>query len=87
MERLYAMLSILSTLCVSAIILTMTPKQAIDYFGSQSRMASGLNVSIQMVHNWKRRGQIPLGWQIYLESYSNGQLKLDRKRPMRRNGS
>ena len=81
------MLSILSTLCVSAIILTMTPKQAIDLFGKQSVLAQALGVSIQVVHNWKRRGRIPLSVQIHLEDLTDGQLKLDRKRSMRRNDS
>jgi DNA-binding transcriptional regulator Cro len=61
----------------------MTPTQAISYFGTQAQMAFELRVTPQVVNNWKKRGRIPLAWQIDLETLSNGKLKLDRKR---RNG-
>ena len=63
----------------------MTPKQAIAHWTNQATLAKVLGVSPQVVHNWKRRGRIPLAHQIELQELSLNELKLDRKR--KRNGT
>lgn len=65
----------------------MTPEQVIEYYGqgSQVKTAELLNVSRQVVNNWKRRKRIPLAWQIYISHKS--QLKLDGKPSVKPNGA
>jgi DNA-binding transcriptional regulator Cro len=61
-------------------IVAMTPKQAIDHFSGQARLAEALGVSLQVVNNWKRRGWIPLESQIALHDLTGKELQLSRSR-------
>jgi hypothetical protein len=58
----------------------MTTDQAIRHFRTQKALALALGVSLQVVHNWTKRG-IPLNRQLDIEDLTRGKLK-----PERRNG-
>lgn len=44
----------------------------IEYAGSQSRLARGLDVSPQVVQNWVKRGRISASCAIDAEKLTNG---------------
>lgn len=44
----------------------MTPKQAIAAFKGQAPLGRALGVERQVVNNWKKRGRIPLNYQLRL---------------------
>jgi predicted site-specific integrase-resolvase len=61
----------------------MTPKQAIAHWTNQATLAKVLGVSRQVVNNWKKRGHIPLDWQMQIAEVSFGYLKIStRKRKL-----
>ena len=80
MERSVHRLFRLSTVCLCATFRSMTPKQVVKYYGSQSEAARRLGVSRQVISNWVRRKRVPLDWQIAITDLSMGRLQLDRNR-------
>lgn len=54
----------------------MTYDQVLSFFGNQTALCAGLNVSRQTPYNWLSRG-IPLKRQVEIEVATNGKLKAD----------
>ena len=54
----------------------MTPKQVIDYFGTQANAASALGINQASIAKWVKTGCIPSLRQLQLESFT-GDLKAD----------
>lgn len=50
-----------------------------SYFGSFASFARNLNIHINTAYGWRKRGGIPLKYQIIIEKYTNGALKIDEK--------
>lgn len=46
-----------------------------DYFGTYTKMAALIGVSITAVQNWRRAGAIPAGSAIKIERLTGGQFK------------
>jgi len=55
----------------------MTIDEARKYFGSHTKIAKALRISLGCVSNWQRRGYIPGIAQLKLQKLSNGKLKAD----------
>jgi DNA-binding transcriptional regulator YiaG len=56
----------------------MDIEKAIAHFGSQSKLAERLDVSLQVVGNWRARKSIPKPYQYLIENISGGKLKRTR---------
>ncbi len=57
----------------------MTINDIKNYFGTFSSFARNLNVHVNTVQMWEKKGEIPLKYQIIIEKYTNGALKIDDK--------
>jgi DNA-binding transcriptional regulator YdaS (Cro superfamily) len=55
----------------------MSPKQAIDHFGSQAKLARALGVKQPSVFAWVAEGEIPLPRQYQIELATAGVLRAD----------
>ena len=56
----------------------MTPKQALDHFGTQQRIARALGMAQSSVAEWFAAGRIPEGRQYQIELATGGALRADR---------
>ncbi len=54
--------------------------RAIQYFGSQAKLAKALGVVPMAVHNWKKRG-LPIAWAPEIERATNGLVTRQDLRP------
>lgn len=57
----------------------MNYNRMLAYFGGLKKTAQALETSMQTVHQWKVRGQIPPKWQIKAHQLSYGKLTPDRR--------
>ena len=53
----------------------------IEYVGGQARLAKHLDVSVQVVHNWVRRGRISATCAIESERLTKGAITKEDLRP------
>ena len=56
----------------------MTPTDAIEFFGSQHKLAAALRISQPAIAKWVRFGQIPLVRQYQIQVVSRGKLRADK---------
>lgn len=56
-------------------------KHAIKVAGSQSALASALNLAPQVVSNWGRRGNVPADYCPSIERVTNGAVRCEDLRP------
>jgi len=56
----------------------MTPKQAIQYFSNQTRLAQALGLAQSSVAEWVANEAIPLPRQYQIELATAGALKADK---------
>ena len=56
----------------------MSPKQALDYYGSQAELARVCGIKQPSVAEWFDAGEIPEGRQYQLVLASGGALKADK---------
>ena len=55
----------------------MSPKQVIDFFGTQVKTAEALGIAQSSVSGWVQAGEVPMERQYQIELASNGQLRAD----------
>jgi hypothetical protein len=55
----------------------MNYNRMLAHFGGLKKTAQALETSMQTVHQWKVRGNIPPKWQIKAHRRSEGRLKPD----------
>lgn len=55
----------------------MEAKTAIQYFGSQTKLARALGISDAAVARWKRDGRVPRGKAFELQLLTGGELLVD----------
>ena len=55
----------------------MSPKQVIDFFGSQVATARALGIEQPSVSAWLKTGEVPMDRQYQIELATNGQLRAD----------
>lgn len=55
----------------------MTPDEVINYFGSGVKVARFLGIKTQNVYAWRKKGYVPIHWQVQLSVYTNGKLEID----------
>ncbi len=55
----------------------MNPKRAISYFGTQTALASALNITQPAVSNWFKRGAIPPLQQLAIQNLTGSALRAD----------
>jgi DNA-binding transcriptional regulator YdaS (Cro superfamily) len=55
----------------------MSPKQVIDYFGTQVATAEALGLSQPTVSGWLKDGSIPIERQYQIEMATSGALRAD----------
>jgi hypothetical protein len=48
-----------------------------DFYGSQAAAAEAIGASLQRIHNYAKRGRVPLETQVLFEAVSDGALKAD----------
>lgn len=56
----------------------MSPQEAIDYFGSQRKLAAALGITVSAPAHWARFNAIPIDRQCQIEIVTDGALKADR---------
>jgi len=56
----------------------MDINQAIRHYGSQSKLAQALGLDRQVIHQWKRKGEIPEPRQYQIQVVSGNALKADK---------
>ena len=55
----------------------MSPKQVIDFFGTQTATAKALGIAQSSVAGWVSAGEVPMERQYQVELATNGQLRAD----------
>lgn len=56
----------------------MTPNEAIEFYGSQHKLAAALRISQPAIAKWVRFGQIPPVRQYQIQVISRGKLRADK---------
>jgi hypothetical protein len=59
----------------------MSPDDVIDYFGSGVEVARFLGIKSQNVYVWRRKGYVPIHWQVQLSVHTNGKLEIEADLP------
>lgn len=66
----------------------MTPQQVLDHYGTKTRIAEVLGISVPSVIEWFYKGRVPTARQYHIHMATNGKLKADlpadRTKPPRR---
>jgi len=62
----------------------MSPKQAIDHFGTQVALAAALGITQSSVAEWLQKGRIPWPRQFQIQHVTRNELKADRTDPAKR---
>ena len=68
---------LLTAALVVSNISVLSPKQAIEHFGSQAKLARALGVKQPSVFAWVEDGEIPLPRQYQIELATSGALRAD----------
>ena len=55
----------------------MKPKDAVNYWGNQTKVAAAVGVSEQSVRNWIKADRLPKMVQLAIETLTKGKLKAD----------
>ena len=55
----------------------MSPKQVIDFFGSQVATARALGIEQPSVSAWLKTGEVPMDRQYQIELATQGKLRAD----------
>ena len=55
----------------------MSPKQVIDFFGTQTATAEALGLAQSSVAGWIKAGEVPLERQYQIELATDGRLRAD----------
>lgn len=55
----------------------MTADQVVRYFGTKKAAAEFLGITTAAIHQWNKRGMVPLKTQCLLEVRTKGQLKAE----------
>lgn len=55
----------------------MTPREVIDFYGTQKHAAAAIGISQASVSEWVSNGYVPLGRQYELQVLTGGRLKAD----------
>ena len=53
----------------------MKPKDAVNYWGNQTKVAAAIGVSEQSVRNWIKADRLPKIVQLAIETLTKGKLK------------
>ena len=56
----------------------MTPQSAIEFFGTQTRLAKALGLAQSTVAEWFQLGHIPEARQYQIELATHGKLRADK---------
>lgn len=56
-------------------------QKAINYAGSQTALAQRLGLSVQVVNNWKKRGNVPAEYAPLIEFVTSGAVRAEDIRP------
>lgn len=57
----------------------MTPKQLIEYFGSEVKVAAAVGVSQQAVRVWRKNESIPRITQLAIQTLTKNKLVADKE--------
>lgn len=55
----------------------MTPREVIEFYGTQKGVAAAVGISQASVSEWVSNGYVPLGRQYELQVLTGGRLKAD----------
>ena len=55
----------------------MKPKDAVNYYGNQTKVAAAIGVTEQSVRNWIKADRLPKMVQLALQTLTNNKLKAD----------
>ena len=55
----------------------MSPKQVVDFFGTQVATAQALGIAQSSVAGWVADGKVPMDRQYQIELATDGQLRAD----------
>jgi hypothetical protein len=55
----------------------MTPQDLIDYYGNAYMFGKTTPMTAQSLHNWVKKGVVPVSSQLLIEKLTEGKLKAE----------